>query len=114
MVEHCFVCDSCGTKVYDTNTKCIHKCPKCKNEDMRWDLTGQCHFRGDYEHFSNALAIHPDDIPAHRDKFPNVDITPDGIPRFTSVRQQQKYSEACGFTKRPQKIRSLGRIKKTY
>ena len=109
---HRFVCDKCGHTVEDENTKIVHVCP-C-GEDMRWDLTGQAYARGDYEHFSNALAIHPDDIPAHRDKFPNVDITPDGIPRFTSVRQQQKYSEACGFTKRPQKIRSLGRIKKTY
>jgi predicted RNA-binding Zn-ribbon protein involved in translation (DUF1610 family) len=104
---HRFVCDKCGHTVEDENTKIVHVCP-C-GEDMRWDLTGQCHFRGDYEHTSDALAIHPDDIPAHRAKFPNVDILPDGRPKFNSVRQQQRYSEACGFTKRPQKIRSLGR-----
>lgn len=104
---HWFVCDKCGYAVEDTNTKTVHVCP-C-GEDMRWDLRNNVSRRGDYEHISDSLAIHPDDIPEHRARFPGVDILPDGRPRFTSPKQQQKYAERCGFTKKPQRIRSLGR-----
>jgi len=57
----------------------------------------------DYCHISDSLAIHPDQIPEHRKRFPNVEVLPDGRPKFNSVRQQQKYANACGFEKQPQK-----------
>ena len=107
MVVHKFVCDSCGTVVEDTNTKCVHK---CKNGcgDMRWDLTGNVSGGSDYEHISESLAIHPDQIPEHRQKFPGVDIIPDGRLRFTSTKQQERYANTCGFDKKSQRIRKRG------
>ena len=110
---HRFVCDKCGHMVEDENTKIVHVCPSCQL-GMRWDLKGIGIRPGDYEHISDSLAIHPDDIPEHRKKFPGVDILPDGRPRFTSPKQQECYAHACGFDKKEQKRRSLGKTKKTY
>ena len=106
MVVHSFVCDSCGTVVKDTNTKGVHKC-KC-GADMRWDLTGNVSGGSDYEHISESLAIAPAQISEHRQKFPGIDIIPDGRLRFTSTKQQEKYAEKCGFHKKKQKIKSKG------
>jgi hypothetical protein len=107
-MNHRFVCDKCCVEVYDDNTKCVHKCTNCGG-DMRWDLSGQSYARGDYEHISDSLAFHPDDIPAHRKLFPNVEVLPDGRPKFTSIRQQERYAEACGFTKQSQRRHNLGK-----
>ena len=107
MMIHRFVCDKCGHTVEDENTKIVHVCP-C-GEEMRWDLRGNVSGRGDYEHISDSLAVHPADIPEHRSRFPGVDILPDGRPRFTSTKQQERYAHACGFTKQPQRTRSLGK-----
>lgn len=108
MIVHKFVCDMCGVVVEDTNTEKTHHCPKC-NAPMRWDLTGIGAASGDYEHISESLAIHPDQIPEHRQKFPNVDVLPDGRPRFTSSKQQERYAERCGFYKKRQKTKSKGK-----
>ena len=107
MVVHRFVCDSCGTVIEDTNTKYVHKCTKC-GADMRWDLTGNVSGRGDYEHISESLAIHPDQIPEHRQKFPSVGTLPDGRLRFTSTKQQERYANRCGFDKKRQKTKPKG------
>ena len=107
MVTHRFICDGCGYVVEDTNTKGVHKCPECGFE-MRWDLGGNVSGRGDYEHISESLAIHPDLIPEHREKFPSVGTLPDGRLRFTSTKQQERYANRCGFDKKPQRIRKRG------
>ena len=99
MIKHKFICDECGFLILDTNTKKIHMC-KNGHGGMRWDLTGIGIADGDYEHISDSLAVHPDQIPEHRKKFPNVDILPDGRPRFTSPKQQERYAEKCGFYKK--------------
>lgn len=108
MVVHKFICNSCGTVVEDTNTKCVHR---CKNGcgDMRWDLGGNVSGGGDYEHISESLGIHPDQIPEHRKLFPNIDIIPDGRLRFTSVKQQERYAHRCDFDKKRQKIKPKGK-----
>jgi len=106
---HSFVCDSCGFVVKDTNTKCMHRCPNCKNQDMRWDLSGIGISNGDYEHISDSLAINPDQISEHKRLFPNIDVLPDGRPRFTSSKQQERYAERCGFYKKKQKTKPKGK-----
>ena len=107
MVKHRFICDGCGYVVEDTNTKGVHKCPECGFE-MRWDLGGNVSGGGNYEHISESLAIHPDLIPEHRQKFPSVGTLPDGRLRFTSTKQQERYAERCGFYKKSQRIRKRG------
>ena len=106
-MEHQFICDDCGVGVQDTNTKGIHHCPKC-GQDMRWDIKDIGIPDGDYHHTSDSLAFHPDDIPEHRKLFPGIEVTPEGQPQFTSVKQQEKYAEKAGFHKKPQKIKNRG------
>lgn len=64
---------------------------------------------GDYEHISESLAINPDQIKEHHEKFPDVDVLPDGRIKFTSFRQHDKYLEKTGFTKISQKTKKLGK-----
>lgn len=105
---HSFVCDGCQVEVEDTNTKIIHKCPKC-GQDMRWKLDGIGIAQGDYHHVSDSLAIHPDQAAEHRKAFPEVGVLPDGRLEFDSVRVQERYANTCGFEKKPQRIRNRSR-----
>jgi len=107
-MEHTFVCDSCGAKVTDTSTKGVHVC-NCSKE-MRWDLRGNASGKGDYHHTSDSLAFHPDDIPQHRKLFPGIDVTPEGQPKFTSTKQQERYAEkSAGCYKKRQRIKPKGK-----
>ena len=108
MAMHRFICDGCGLVVEDTNTKTVHRCPEC-GFDMRWDLGGNVSGCGGYEHISDSLAIHPDQISEHKQKFSDVDVLPDGRLRFTSVKQQEKYCKKTGFDKKPQKKKIKGK-----
>lgn len=107
MATHTFVCDECRESMNDEKTH-ERPCPRC-GVLMRWDLSGIGIGDGDYCHESHSLAIHPDQIPEHRDLFPDVQVTPDGCPVFTSIKQQEKYANACDFDKKPQRGRTLGR-----
>lgn len=98
MPLHVFICDKCNVSITDNTTKGVHKCPKCGG-DMRWDLTGIGITKGDYNHVSDALAIHPSQITEHRQKFPGVDVLPDGRIHFTSVKQHSDYIEKCNIHK---------------
>ena len=105
---HVFVCDICGNSITDTSTKGVHVCA-C-GEDMRWDLAGNASAGGDYRHTSDSLAIHPDDIPEHHKLYPNIEVTSEGQPQFTSVKQQEKYAEkSAGCYKKRQRTHTLGK-----
>jgi len=107
----CNNCDSVFTlmDIEDVNAK--QKCPKCKSDftvlkRMVYGCEGMKNTHtGDYEHVSASLAIAPSQIAEHRAAFPNIDILPDGRPKFTSVKQQSDYLEKTGFVKVPQKVR---------
>lgn len=75
------------------------RCPVCDKDYMFHKVLGIGQ-PGDYHHESHSLAIHPDQIPEHRALFPDVHVTPDGLPCFDSPRQQEKYANACGFDKK--------------
>jgi len=106
---HTFICNKCGVGIQDDNTRGVHKCPKC-GEDMRWDIGKNASGRGDYHHTSDSLAIHPDDIPEHHKLYPDVEVTSEGQPQFTSARQQEKYAEkSAGCYKKRQRTHTLGR-----
>lgn len=113
MAQHRFICDDCGNVVTDTTCMNTHVCT-CGKE-MRWDIKtgGFAMGRGDYHHVSDSLAIHPDDIPEHRQLFPNIDVTPEGRPHFTNTKQQEKYAERCGFYKKEgrKSRRKLGSVR---
>jgi len=111
MAEHRFICDRDYTEVTDTTIKGIHKCPTC-GDDMRM-LAAVSGLRGDYRHVSDSLAFHPDDIPEHRKLYPDIEVTPEGQPVFTSPKQQERYAEqSAGCYKKPQRTKSqLGRTR---
>ncbi len=105
---HQFICDSCGNSITDTSAKAVHVCACGKN--MRWDLKGIGIPLGDYNHTSDSLAIHPADIPEHRKLYPGIEVTPEGQPKFTSMRQQEKYAvKSAGCYKKRQCTHTLGR-----
>ena len=64
---------------------------------------------GDYNFCSQALAMQPSQIAAHKKLFPHVEVTDDGRPIFKSVRQREKYNDAIGMVKRPAKIKRRGK-----
>ncbi|MCK4815854.1 hypothetical protein KA005_08790 [bacterium] len=108
MAIHYFVCDKCSIGVEDTNTKIIHKCPKC-NRDMRWDLDFATH--GNYKHpvHSDALAISPTQIAEHEQKFPNIRLDKACRPIFDNFTQHEKYLKDCNVIKHTQKIKVKGK-----
>lgn len=108
MVTHEFICDRCRVSMEDTKTH-ERSCPKC-GVLMRWNLNGIGIPDGDYYHESHSLAIHPDQIPEHRQEFPGIEVTSDGLPCFTSTKQQEKYAHACSHDKKAQRLRGLGRV----
>lgn len=110
MAVHTFICDDCKVSVEDTNTRIIHKCPRCHG-DMRWDLHFNSGRTGNYEHVSMALAIAPKQIIEHKKLFPDVDVLSDGRIRFTSFKQHDEYINKCGFYKHSRKRKKKVKIK---
>ena len=107
MPVHNFVCDKCMILVQDADTKSIHKCPECGG-DMRWDLNISIH--GNYRTpiHSDSLAISPDQIAEHRQKFPNIELDKQCRPVFNQFREHQKYLDDCNIVKERQKLKSKG------
>jgi hypothetical protein len=58
-------------------------------------------------HWSEAMAISPSQIEAHKKLWPDVPVRPDGVVGFNSVQQQDKYMQDTGFVKHPQKLRPV-------
>ena len=56
--------------------------------------------------WSQSLAISPEQATEHRRLFPNVEIAPDGQLGFHSHKERERYCEACGFEKKPARIRA--------
>ena len=54
---------------------------------------------------SQSLAINPNQIAEHREKFPDVDVLSDGCLKFNDFRSHDNYLKATGFQKIPQRIR---------
>lgn len=106
MATHYFLCDNCGFHLEDDNLK-EHQCPQCK-QGMRIEWPSYRKACGDYNFVSASLAINPSQAAAHRKLFPNVGVLPDGRLEFKSVRSHDKYLEATGFVKHPQKIKRRG------
>jgi len=108
MVEHTFICDGCGFKVWDTNTKGVHVCPEC-GKDMRWDLHFNGGQTGDFNKVSQSLAISPTQKAEHERMFPDVKVHDNGCLEFNDIKKYDDYMDKTGFVKRPQKIRKKGK-----
>ena len=112
------LCKGCGYRIKDAKDSDYRLvedqlrfpyCPTCGT--IMYHATHGAN--GDYNHISDSLAIHPDDIPEHRERFPGVEVLPDGRPKFTSPRQQEKYAKrSADCYKKPQITKSqLGRVR---
>jgi putative FmdB family regulatory protein len=89
----------------------IEKCPKCEHEmgrDFKTDLPHASADRYSKVIVSDALAMNPEQIPAHKKQFPNIDVTPQGQPVFDNFKQHDAYLNKCNFKKVPKKKRLRG------
>ena len=55
--------------------------------------------------WSESLAISPEQVAEHRQKFPDVQVDREGRVGFTSHKQRERYLEACGFTKKTARLK---------
>lgn len=58
---------------------------------------------------SQSMAIGVEQIPEHREKFPDVQVHSDGVLQFKSNKQKDSYMEKTGFYQPPKKEKIKGR-----
>jgi len=97
-------------------------CSVCSVETTRWsdmsnftkcDCGGVLHKKygaaksdGDFHHVSESLGIHPSQVAEHKRLYPDVGIRDNGVIDYHgSVRGYDKYLNARGMVKHPQKIK---------
>ena len=111
-----FVCEMCNRVIekdidpYDGeySIECCGKHMQRIFPNIRtFSITGSAYLHTKY---SDSLAVSISQIEEHRKKFPGVEIDGQGRPGFDSVKQQDKYLEASGMVKHPQKIRKIKQL----
>lgn len=116
MYDYDLKCKKCGFVIVEPTDKDYRmvngerRFPKCLvcNEAYMHNVVAGVASAGDYHHVSDSLGIHPSQIAEHKKLFPHIEVTADGRPCFNSPRQQERYANACGFDKKPQKNRRRG------
>jgi DNA-directed RNA polymerase subunit RPC12/RpoP len=95
----------------ETHTNDFPVCPKCGYQQTIKELkrvvqkpfsnsdNSVAHRHGDFELISDSLAVPVGQIAEHRQNFPDVEVRPDGRPRFTSIKQYDNYMKKTGFLK---------------
>ena len=102
LLDH--VCPKCGhiTEGFDRHELC--RCERCDPKNTSNVFGGHV---GNKEYaqpiVSQSLAMNPDQIADHNRLFPDVAVTPDGCPVFTSYAQHDAYLKKTGFVKNPGK-----------
>ncbi len=92
----------------------IMLCSKCEETVMGRDWSAErpmARRTEDYDHpiHSDSLAMNPNQVAEHRRMFPDIKIDPECRPVFDNYAAHDKYLEACGLVKNPQKIRTRKR-----
>jgi len=112
MPEYKFACD-CGNResviwpMKDSGK--ILKCSKCGQDMYReynFSIGGDTYSK---PIVSDSLAISPEQIPEHRQHFPDVEVTPEGQPVFENYKQHESYLQKTGFVKERQKLKPKGK-----
>lgn len=107
------VCVKCkNTLELNEAPDCI---PRCCDEYMnrifpkgkRVSVLGKPYLRTKY---SDSLAVSMNQIAEHKKMFPDVKVDAEGRPGFDNVQQQDRYLEASGMIKHPQKIKKLKQL----
>lgn len=113
MPQYDFACD-CGHKqsvIWPmSKSKNILCCPECGDSMYR-----EYNFRTGNKTYkqpliSDSLAINPEQITEHREHFPDVEVLPDGRPKFENYKQHNDYLAKTGFVKQTQKVKKKGKI----
>ena len=58
---------------------------------------------------SDSLAINPEQIPEHKEMFPDIKVTSEGQPVFDNYSDHEAYLKKCNIEKIPQKKRKRGK-----
>ena len=112
-----FVCKICGRKIAknkDPHGMCGGKeySIDCCNERMerifpkgkRVSVLGKPYM---HTRYSNSMAVSMSQIKEHKQMHPDVKIDAQGRPGFDTVRQEDKYMDAVGMVKIPQRVRKI-------
>lgn len=110
MPQYCYKCRKCGAErsdhrgMSDPAPKFV--CLECDMEMIR-------HYRAegvsigvhDYATplVSQSLAMHPEQIAEHRERFPKIEVQADGCPVFHNTNEHSKYLKEIGWKKQPQR-----------
>lgn len=111
-------CGGCGS-LYSNDTDIIaYLCPMCSAElmiiprslenDNKPEIMGTPYKTPIH---SDALALTPENIAEHKEKFPDIEIDSENRPVFTNAKQHDDYMKKCGVKKQTQKTgRSKGKV----
>ncbi len=115
MPMYTYVCPNCSytdaVKKSMAHSDRSETCPECDSEmdrDLRADVPHVPADRYSSPIVSDALAMNPDQIAAHRRQFPDIKVTPQGQPVFDNYAKHDAYLETCNFKKMPKKKRARG------
>lgn len=116
MPTYAYQCRYCGGKkevLRSMRDKEIVPYCTCSGETMNRDYESERVNAGDREYrrpiVSHSLAVSPQQVGEHRRAFPDIKITDEGCPVFSSYRQHDAYLKKIGAVKQPQKIRNRGK-----
>jgi len=115
-----FVCEQCRRVLekdmspFDDNMNRVYSTECCDKYMQRvfpnhkqFHILGAPYIRTKY---SDSLAVSISQIEEHKKMHPDVKIDAQGRPGFDTVQQQDRYLDAIGMRKDPQKIRKLKQL----
>jgi len=105
-----YYCTECYYR-FTGSLKSASNCPVCKSEKIGL-LPGSIRIGGgNYKHpiHSDAMAVNPSQVKEHMEKFPDIKLDEQCRPIFDNYGAHQRYLDATGFQKLPQKIRTRGK-----
>ena len=116
MPMYSYKCPDCGrsTEIMrsmsesDSAVKCW-RCPAFMDRDFQADLPHAAKDRYDKPIISDSLAISMDQIPEHRQQFPDVEVTSEGQLVFDNYGKHEAYLKKTGHVKHPGKSRKKTR-----
>lgn len=118
MPRYNFLCLECGAKIEvvipmnsATGSWMCKFCGNTMNRDFQAEgvLVGAGRRSYSKPIVSDSLAILPEQIPAHRKMFPNIQVHPEGMPMFDNFSDHEAYLKKCNFEKVPQKKKKRGK-----
>lgn len=110
MPEYTFICDDCGsretTHASMSNAPKPGKCSACGGKQYQdYGVPMILGASSGKSILSQSMAVSPQQVSEHRDKFPDVGVHSDGVLEFKSQKQKDNYMEKTGFYQPPSKLK---------